>query len=81
MTDVAISQFVHNRGENPKEIASRGKRPDYSVIPETSLAQMAGVLGIGDVKYERFNWRERPIKLSAYKRAAMGHLLWAFAGE
>lgn len=67
--------------ENPKEAMSKGKRPDYSAIPETILVLLAAVFECGAIKYGRFNWRKDPIKLSAYKRAATGHQQSAYAGD
>ena len=65
---------------NPKDLVAQTKL-DLSVIPETAIIAEAAAWYEGALKYGRFNYRMRPVKLSVYYSALMRHLLKFHAGK
>ena len=66
--------------ENPKEAQGRKKCPMHLLPPEF-LIQTANVLGHGAAKYNPWNWRTAPIKLSTYLAAIYRHTTAFADGE
>ena len=65
---------------NPKDLVAQSKL-DLSLVPETAIISEALAFLEGALKYGRFNWRMKPVKLSVYYSALMRHLLKLHAGD
>lgn len=65
---------------NPKDLVAQSKL-DLSVVPETAIIAEALAYFEGALKYGRFNWRMKPVKMSVYYSALMRHLLKMHAGD
>lgn len=65
---------------NPKDLVAQSKL-DLSVVPETAIIAEALAFFEGALKYGRFNWRIKPVKMSVYFSALMRHLLKMHAGD
>ena len=65
---------------NPKDLVAQMKL-DLSVVPETLEIDIALAFLEGALKYGRFNWRMKPVKMSVYVAALKRHLNKLIAGE
>lgn len=65
---------------NPKDILAATKL-DFSIVPETMEADVAIAFLEGALKYGRYNWRMKPVKMSVYTSALKRHAAKLHAGE
>jgi len=65
---------------NPKDILASTKL-DLSLVPETMELDTALAFLEGALKYGRYNWRAKPVKMSVYISALKRHLKKLEAGE
>ncbi len=65
---------------NPKDLAGM-KKPDLSLLPPVAMAHIALAHMDGAIKYGPWNWRDKPISLSAYIAAIKRHCDEVMAGE
>jgi hypothetical protein len=68
------------RAVNPKDLVAQSKL-DLSLVPETAIIAEALAFLEGALKYGRFNWRMKPVKMSVYYSALMRHGLKLQAGD
>ena len=65
---------------NPKDILAAAKLP-LDLIPETLHIEVALAFLEGALKYGRYNWRIKPVKVSVYLAAMERHLRKYQSGE
>jgi len=65
---------------NPKDMAGLRKAPLH-VVPATVLMELGCAMLEGALKYGPHNWREIPVRASAYYDAAMRHLMAWWEGQ
>lgn len=66
--------------DNPKTVVGLTKPPTRA-IPPVAILHLGGAMGDGEVKYGRFNWRDRRVTASVYYDAMMRHMLAWWDGE
>ncbi len=65
---------------NPKDLAGQ-KKPNLSLLPPVASAHIALAMMDGAIKYNAWNWREKPISLLEYIAAIKRHCDDILAGE
>jgi hypothetical protein len=67
-------------GVNPKDLIGVTK-PRLHLVPPVAQIYIAMGLQDGAMKYGRYNWRTKPVKMSIYLEACARHLLALSDGE
>lgn len=66
--------------DNPKTVVGL-RKPSLRSIPPSALLHLGAAMENGDVKYGRFNWRDRTVTSSVYYDAIQRHMLSWWDGE
>ena len=66
--------------DNPKTVVGLSK-PGTAAIPPVAILQLGQAMHNGEVKYGRFNWRDRHVTTSVYTDAIDRHMLAFRDGE
>lgn len=69
-----------SEGVNPKDLIGISK-PRLSLVPGVSILHLAKAMEDGAAKYDPYNWRSNPVKMTIYIEAAQRHILALLDGE